>query len=282
MVSGVRVRPVFVIGPPRSGTTLLSRLLAGGPGVLSVSEPFLVHAVVPHWWLHRFLCRFQKSTGLRRIPPPRACSVDRLFAFLCELAARNNLPVLAIKETFRDIGRDSTWDNVGLLDRLVAGGGRSLAIIRQPYDTTVSTMELLRAVVGFHGWLTQKFFFPNCPTYANRTELVRWISTNWVRYVDWVRRHRLTVIRYEDLVADPRRWLRRICRHCDLPFDERMLDHRQPPNAFGGIGDVEVLRRPPRPVHQRSVGRGHTLSPELSEIVRATCAQHAAEFGYTL
>jgi hypothetical protein len=282
MVSGARVRAVFVIGPPRTGTTLLSHLLAGVPGVLSVSEPFLVHAVVPHWRLHRFLCRFQKSAALSRVSPPRACSADRLFAFLRELAARNSLPVLAIKETFRAIARDSAWDNVGLLDRLVTSGGHNLAIIRQPYDTTVSTMKLLRGVVGFRGRLTQKFVFPNCPTFANHTELVRWISANWVRHVDWARGHRLTVVRYEDLVADPRQWLRRICQYCDLPFDERMLDHRQPRTAFGGIGAVEVLNRPPRPVHKRSVGRGGTLSPELSEIVRTTCAQHAAEFGYEL
>jgi len=277
-----KVRTVFVIGPPRTGTTLLAQLLGGGPGILSLSEPFLVHAVAPHWRLHRFLCRFQKSAGLIRVLPPRVCSADRLFAFLCELAARNNLPVLAVKETFRDIARDSAWDNVELLDRFVASGSRMVAIIREPYDTTVSTIKLLRGVVGFRGWLTRKFVFPNCPTFTDTGRLVRWISANWVHCVDWARRHRLTIVRYEDLVQDPHGWLRSICQQCDLSFDERMLDHHHPRTAFGGIGAVEVLKQPPQPVHSRSVGRGRKLTPELSEIVRATCARRAAEFGYDL
>ena len=114
----MQVNPVFIIGPPRTGTTLLARLLAGAPGVLSLSEPFLVQAVAPPWRLRRFLCRYQKSAGLIPVPPPRDCNADRLLTFLHSLAARNNLPVLAVKETFRDIARDSAWDNIDLLDRL--------------------------------------------------------------------------------------------------------------------------------------------------------------------
>jgi len=277
-----KVRTVFIIGPPRSGTTLLAQLLGGGRGILSLSEPFLVHAVTPHWRLHRFFSRFQGSAGLIRVPPPRVCTTDRFFAFLCELAARNNLPVLAVKETFRDIARDSAWDNVELLDRFVASGSRMVAIIREPYDTTASTIKLLRGFVGFRGWLSEKFVFPDCPRFAEANQLVRWICGNWVRCVDWARGHRLAVVRYEDLVKDPSRWLRTICRQCDLPFDEGMLDHRQRRTAFGGVGATEVLKRPAKPVHNRSIGRGRKLTPAQRETVRQICGPRALELGYSL
>ena len=277
-----KVRTVLLIGPPRSGTTLLAQLLGGGPGILSLSEPFLVHAVAPPWRLHRFFSRFQRSVGLIRVAPPRVCTTDRFFAFLREIATRNSLPVLVVKETFRDIPRHRSWHNVELLTWLASSADRAIGTVRHPYDTTASAIKLLRGFVGFRGWLSEQFIFPDCPRFADTNQLVRWFSHNWVRCVDWARGHCLTLVRYEDLVEDPSRWLGTICRHCDLPFDERTLDHRQRPTAFGGVGAPEVLKRPAKPVHSRSIGRGRKLTPPQREIVRQICGPGALELGYSL
>ncbi|HUU98213.1 MAG TPA: sulfotransferase [Phycisphaerae bacterium] len=93
---------------------------------------------------------------------------------------------------------------------------------------------------------------------------------------------RAVVVRYEDLVQDPLHWLRTIYHDCGLPFDERTLDHRQRPTAFGGVGAPEVLKRPAKPVHSRSIGRGRKLTPPQREIVRQICGPGALELGYSL
>jgi hypothetical protein len=88
--------------------------------------------------------------------------------------------------------------------------------------------------------------------------------------------------RYEDLVCEPERELRRVCEACDLPFDATMLDHEHPRAAFGGIGAPEVVNRRPRPVNTASVGRKDQLAEPLREIIRSRCAEAAKAFGYPL
>ena len=64
------VKPIFMIGPPRTGTTLLSRLLASSEGVLSLSEPFHLHAILHRWVLAGYYWQFQRHCHLRRTPLP--------------------------------------------------------------------------------------------------------------------------------------------------------------------------------------------------------------------
>ena len=96
---------VFVIGLPRAGTTLLSYLLAGGDDVLSISEPFLAHAIYPHWRLRWFFSRLHRAGNLKPVPVPRASDYERFLGFLTELARSNGLNDLGA--TYR-IGLDAT------------------------------------------------------------------------------------------------------------------------------------------------------------------------------
>lgn len=49
-------------------------------------------------------------------------------------------------------------------------------------------------------------------------------------------------VRYEDLIADPARELRRICGFLDLPYDPRMLEYHQ--TARGRLEEVVTRRAP--------------------------------------
>jgi hypothetical protein len=283
MREGVRVKPreLLILGPPRSGTTLMGHLLGGADGVLCLSEPFLSYAVMTHWQLNRFYYYFEKSAGLRRLRPPREGRVERYASFLRKLAGMNALRYLAIKETFRDEMRDPRWRNVALLDRLVDSGNPIVALIRHPYDVAVSTIRLCHWVIGMRGRLLS-IRLPALPVFRNRTEVVASAARNWTNYSLWARRHGLDLLRYEDFVGEPEPHLREICRRCELPFDPQMLDHRRPRAAFGGLGDPGLLRKGARPVTTKSVGQADKLTTEQREIVKSACAEHAPEFGYTL
>jgi hypothetical protein len=167
------------------------------------------------------------------------------------------------------------------LEKLVAAGNPIVALIRHPYDIAASTIRLCHWVTGARGWLLH-FRWPVLPVYRNRTEIVRSAARNWTRYCEWAGRHGFGLLRYEDFVGAPEPHLRSICERCGLPFDESMLDHAKPRVAFGGLGDPGLLRQGPRPVTTQSVGQAHKLTPEQREIVADTCAQPAAELGYTL
>lgn len=266
---------MFVVGLPRSGTTLLAHLLAGGSGLLTLSEPFLVHSVVAHWRLKRYFSAVKKSACLRWAPPPpKDADEDELLSYLKNLAGENRLSTLIIKETYRVA---SNWDNVALLDE-IASNYPVAAIIRHPVDVAVSSIRSFHWCRGTIGRLL-RLWARDLPLFADDRALVEHIGFNWSRFVQWCRRHAAFTVLYEDLVSDPRSHLKALCEVCDLPFDEKMIDDH-PRAAFGGIGDPTVVHQP-RPVHKESVGRSHLLSPELHETLTRICGSTMNEVGYS-
>ena len=103
------VRCVFLIGPPRTGTTLLTYLLAGGEATSGLSEPFLAHSIMQPWVLHRYLYSFQVQAGPERFRVPWHCSRERFFSFFKQVAEGNRIRTLVIKETFRDGEMPDAW-----------------------------------------------------------------------------------------------------------------------------------------------------------------------------
>ncbi|MFQ5807839.1 MAG: sulfotransferase [Phycisphaerae bacterium] len=268
-----------MVGPPRSGTTLLAYLLAGGEGVLSLSEPFLAHAVQPDWRLQRFFHVYQRAAGLRRRRPPRRGNIERFARFLCRMAAENGFRHLVIKETYRRSARNADWHSEPLLDRLVRGKESVIALIRHPCDVVASSIGLCRWLTRPRGWLV-RLRWPNFPTFRNTTAVVCWAAENWARYVNWVQQRDLCLVRYEDLVREPGRQLEALCRHFGMGFQESMLDYARTRVAFGGLGDWGVLKTP-RPVDQKSIGHGRRLTAEQRRLVRAACQHAARGFDYT-
>jgi hypothetical protein len=277
----VKPDTLLIVGPPRSGTTLLAYLLGGAEGVLCLSEPFLTYAIMPHWKLKRIYARFQRRNALRRTPPPPAGDSARYAVFLQYLARANGFRHLAIKETFRDERLGPRWGNLRLLDELAPRGSRVVALIRHPYDAAASTVRLCRWLVGVPGWLL-RWRWPTLPRFDSYMAIVQWAAGNWVRYCRWAQQRELHLLRYEELVSAPEPHLRAACAQLGLRFDPRMLDYRQPRVAFGGIGDPGVIARTPRPVSTRSVGQAHQLTGEQRALVKATCAEAAARYGYAL
>jgi hypothetical protein len=53
-------------------------------------------------------------------------------------------------------------------------------------------------------------------------------------------------LRYEDLVDEPERWLRRVCEHASLPWEPEMLDHTRPSDT-AHMPEHRNLAQPPTP-----------------------------------
>ncbi len=272
------VHTAYIIGPPRSGTTMLGYVLAGDKATLSLSEPYLAHSVTCDWQLQRMFYRLQKAGHLRRRKPPYHGDAQAFGRFLVQMARDNDYQRLVIKETYRRTGLPADWCNEPLLDELLSGGAATLALIRHPYDVAASTIRLCRWVIGWPGRLL-RLRARNLPTFPTADAVVRWAAENWRSYVDWAARRGLELLRYEDFVARPRQRLGEVCRRLGVPADERMLDFSQPRTAFGGLGDPEVLKAP-RPIDRTAVGRGRTLSADQRRIVDELCAAPARRLGY--
>jgi hypothetical protein len=272
-------RTVFIIGPPRSGTTLLAYMLGGAPGVLSVSEPHLARAILPDWKFQRMIRRFQRENGLKRVHFPHARTDSGLRVALEALAATNSFETLSIKETYRTNVSRPSWDNAELMDELAASFP-TILLIRHPYDVAASTVNLCRWATGWRGRLL-RLRWRDLPLFADSNAVVRWAAQNWAAYGEWAVRCHRPLFRYEELVSDPPR-VAEVCSVLGMRFDAAMLDYRRPRQAFGGIGDPGVMHKPPRPVDRSAIGRGAALTAMQRAVVREVCEKGATAHGYDL
>lgn len=276
------VRPTFLIGPPRTGTTLLARLLAAARDVLALSEPFHLHTLLHPWALRGFFKYFEWKHRLRPAALSWNCSERAFLRYLRELADANGMRHLVIKEVFKQPELPTPFPNYEQLNRLVVSAP-TVGIIRHPCDAAASTLGLLRWLLSLHRGCFIRWFWPTTPRFRDDDEIIRWAAVNWTCFADWTRQRRLFTIRYEDLVANPVDILPGVCGHLGLPFHPDMLDHhKHKPTAFGGIGDPKVLMQKDRPVYNHAVGRGRNLTRRQFEIIRSYCGKAAADFGYPL
>lgn len=280
---GRRSTPTFglLIGPPRSGTTLAAYLLAGGTGVLALSEPFLALAALPHWRLCRLFARLQRASKLTRLLPPRDETRERFARFVSDFARASGRPHLVLKETFRAGALPLRWRNQRWLQEQLDAGTRSVALIRHPYDTVASTVKLARYLTGWRGRLAA-LRWSGLPWFADPDAVTRWAAENWAALADWVGVCGIPVVRYEDLLTDTESTLRAMCQALAVPYERRMLDFDIRKRPIGGLGDPGVLLEPPRPIDRAAVGRGQALSDAQRTAVRGCCTEAAATHAYDL
>jgi len=278
-----KMQPIFIIGPPRSGTTLLTRLLAGAPGVLGLSEPFHLHAILHRWALRGFFWDFQRRNKLARVPIPHKCTEMHFLDYLQNMALANNLRRVVIKEVYKEPMLPDPFRNFEQLDRFASNEWPLIAITRHPCDAAASTLGLLHHLFGRHRGCIIRWLWPNTPRFRDDDDIVQWAARNWACFAAWTRERRLYTVRYEDLVARMPEILPDICRYAGLSFDKNLLNHHlHRPAAFGGIGDPIVLMQKDRPVHDRSIGRGRSLTRRQYQTVLDECAEQAVYFGYRL
>jgi hypothetical protein len=88
-------------------------------------------------------------------------------------------------------------------------------------------------------------------------------------------------VRYEDLVEDPERELRAICRFADLEYTDGMLEyHRRADELLDGLrhtGHIQGVRRPPT---ARVRDWRTTLSTRQLELFEAAAGDALDAYGY--
>lgn len=310
----------LIIGPPRSGTTMLASLLAADPTQLSLSEPLLAHAILPAWRQKHFLRRIAREGRLPVAVTPTQPSESEFLRWIVERAAQAGCESLVIKETFRGAMPWTAWNNAAQMERLASGeiaravsrgskrGGTAseelrfspdwprLAIIRHPYAVAASTVKLCRALLSFGGLLGRlmRLRWSVIPALRDADEVVLAAARNWAAYAEWLGAVTASgagwqsaagwpVIRYEDLVALPQEKLGWVCERLGLQFDSRMLEPRKGiRRRVVGIGDNEVLRGRPRAVDLSAVSRGSQLTDRQRAVVREWCQSGANLHDYEL
>ncbi|MBK1686098.1 sulfotransferase family protein [Rubrivivax gelatinosus] len=264
--------PVFVVGAPRSGTTLLQYMLRSHPALSIPSGES--HFIVPLMRNETGFGDLATEDGVQRVLAWMR-GFNRSFIETDLHGLRFDERELA--QRFVAEGRHTMRDIVtGLFEANAAGEGkprwgdktpyyvlhmprllawwpdaRFIHIVRDGRDVALSLFA--RGGFGVHNMF-----------YAARY---------WQQYVDTghddgeqrVPAGQYLELRYEDLIADPSATLRRVCDFLGIVFDEALLDFRKPMTEGG---DTPLLRQPPR-ADNAGKWRASMTSRQISVFERA-------------
>lgn len=268
--------PVFVVGMPRSGTTLLSRLLDAHPKLAMAPE---THYFTRCWTgepvttsadAMRMLDRLYQQPGVQDLNFSEA-EQAAIREKIQQHAPSHATVLRAMIETFAARTGAPAWgektpDHLRFVSQMARAFPDAvfIAIVRDPRDVVLS----LRAMP----W--------------NRSTLPEQAWT-WRSYAARIARYhaafpeRFTSIRYEDLITDPEQHLRALCAFLKTDFHPAMIGERAPDTDVVDADREPWKRKSIRPIDPTNQGKWCTQMPEAERvIVEALAGRYLTAYGY--
>lgn len=235
--------PVFIIGMPRSGTSLVEQILASHPDAYGAGElPDLNRMSIDL----PTLMRPRSSASF----PAAALSMNQGDV---ERMAGEYLERLRTKSGSAKVATDKMpWNFVycGLIDMLFPGA-KIIHCQRNPLDTCVSIYAT--SLSESHAYKNQLGNL--AATYREYRKLMaHWRETLRVPIFD---------IRYEDVVGEPETYARRIVEYVGLPWDDRCLKFYENRRGVGTASSDQVRR----PIYDTSINRWRNYEKHLGELI---------------
>lgn len=270
---------LFLIGPPRSGSTLLTRMLGNHAEVFAPQEP---HLLTP-------LAHLGFRDRVDRAPYDPVITQTALRELVAALPNG--------EEDYLDALRAATDTLYG---RLLAPSGASVLLDKTPAYALVLDfisalypearyIVLTRNPLAVWASFAYSFFDGDHATAHGFNPVLERYVPAIARFLR-ERRVELCHVRYEELVADPGAQLQRICDFAGLAYDEGMIEYgasgRTRERTADGLGDPITVARETRPT-TRSVEKwtsdlaGDPAAVELMRRILASLADEDLEtWGY--
>lgn len=234
-------RTVFIVGMPRSGTSLVEQILASHPAVHGAGES----EMMSHVWQAALdmlsAGPFEYPACLDRLTTEQADALRRIYS-QSQVAPSPGASWITDKLPLNFL-------HVGLIAVLLPGA-RIIDCQRDPRDTCLSGfMTMFRAGHDF------KFRLDHA---AHFWQLYRRLMRHWNNTVDLP----ILEVSYESLIADLESQTRRMLEFLGLPWDERCLRFYESKRAVR----TASLQQVRRPLYQSSVGRWRHYIRHLREL----------------
>jgi tetratricopeptide (TPR) repeat protein len=235
--------PVFIVGMPRSGTTLVEQILASHPQVFGGGELRD---------LGRCVASIRRRDGARGFPEMVPHMDD------AQLRAFGSAYVAAVRKAAPACRRitDKMPGNfyfAGLL-RLALPNARIVHVRRDPVDTCLSLF--MHLFVGELTW----------------TDDLGEIGRYYAAYASLMEHWRAVLppgamleVQYEDLVADLEPQARRLVAYCGLEWDERCLSFYDAERPVWTASLAQVRQ----PIYRGAIGRSRPYLPMLGPLIEA-------------
>ena len=238
----VNASPIFVIGMPRTGTTLVDRILSSHSVVTSAGE------------LHNFAVQMQK------LCMETFGSLPATPAELVELAV--GIDFEALGEAYVQTTRGVAGQTAHFVDKLpfnfLYAGAIHLALPkakivllqRDPMDTCYAVYKtLFEAAYPYSYDLTEL---------ANYFVEYHHLAKHWLDSMG----SDIHVVRYEGLVSDSRPVIEDLLDHCGLSYEDTCFRFHENPNPTTTASATQVRRS----MHTRSVGNWRNFEQQLQPV----------------
>jgi amino acid adenylation domain-containing protein len=218
---------LFILAPPRSGTTLLRVMLAGHPGLFAAPELQLLGFETleesrraytgPHaLWL---------EGGIRALMEVHACNAEEAKRIMADLEQRG----FTTREFYHYL-QEAIGDRM-LVDKSPSYAMDPYALARAERDFDEPLyVHLVRhpyaMVTSFESYHMDQVLYLKRHDFNPRQlgELVWLVSNeNILEFLARIPGHRQYAMRYEDLVTRPRLVVQEMCARLGIPFDEGLL-----------------------------------------------------------
>jgi len=235
--------PIFIVGLPRSGSTLVEQILASHSRVDGTMElPNILNIV-----------RECEDSGANRDGYPEQLNAYSA-AQLAELGGRylrETLPLRRGRERFTD-KLPNNFSHVGLI-HCILPHATIVDVRRHPMDACFSTFKQ-----HFASGQTFSYDLEDLGRYY-RSYLA--LMDHWDRVLP----HKVLHVQYEDLVRDPEANIRRLLEHCGLEFEAGCLSFHETQRAVR-TPSAEQVRQP---IYTSGVGYWRNFAQELEPLRHA-------------
>ncbi len=243
--------PIFIVGMPRSGTTLVEQIVASHPQVYGFGELPDMSIMANDLWGDRL------SQAV--VPPPPPGLEPNRLAQLAEACLQRRRAVCG--NALRGTGKMPTNFFYLGLAALLFPKARVIHCRRDPLDTCLSC------------YFTD---FKKSPPYHYRLEDLGFYYRLYSRMMDhWraVLPLAMLEVRYEDLVSRPEDLSRQMIDFCGLAWDDRCLRHyeNRRPVQTSSVWQVR------QPIYTTSIDRWRHYIQHLEPLLRALAPEPGAE-----
>lgn len=236
-------RPVFIVGMPRSGTSLVEQILSAHPAVGGAGELEEI----------RYIAR---SLGFSHSDPSRFTR-QMAIASPIQIAGSAAFYLKALDQRVGDAQRvtDKMPHNFELLGLIGILFPRSRVVHcqRDPLDTCVSIYS--------HNLGQAHAYAADLATLGTYYRSYKRLIDHWCAVLDG---HILSVT-YEDLVHSPEREVARLLEFLELPWDDRCLDFHKNERSITTFSRQQVRQ----PIYSSSIGRWKRHAHHLGKLMDA-------------
>ncbi|HUI59519.1 MAG TPA: sulfotransferase, partial [Steroidobacteraceae bacterium] len=235
--------PIFIVGLPRSGSTLVEQILASHPQVEATME-------LPHI--------LQYVGELESLDPRRDAYPESLRAAPAEVAAALGRRYIRETQALRH-GRPRFIDklpnnflHIGLIQAILPNA-TIIDVRRHPMDACFSCF---------------KQYFAAGQTFTYDLDVLGRYYRSYLDVMDhWDRTlpHRIFRVSYEELVAEPEAVVRNLLAHCRLPYEPQCLAFHQTHRSIRTASSEQVRQ----PLYSSGIGYWRRFETDLEPLRRS-------------